>query len=422
MLTITDLEYAIKLDQNDELAKYREEFVIDDPELIYWDGNSLGRLPKKTYDRLKHIIENEWGKDLIRSWNRSWFTLSERVGRKIAKLVHADPEEVVIADSTSINLFKLVFASVKVQPNRKKIVTDDLNFPSDIYILESVIKLLGSDYELKIIASPDGISIPIELVENEIDENTALISLSHAAFKSSYLYPMKKITQIAHDAGAYILWDLSHSVGAVSFSLNSANVDFAVGCTYKYLNGGPGSPAFLYIKKDLQNKIENPISGWFGQKNQFDFEIKFTPDESIKRFLTGTPPILSLAAIENGVDLVLEADVKKLREKSLRQSEYFIQLFDKIFNPLGFRLNSPRDSSLRGSHISIGHDEGYRITQALIQKMNIIPDFREPDNIRFGIAPIYTSFVDILTTVQRLEQIVEKKIYENYSSNKSNVT
>jgi kynureninase len=422
MPNITNLEYAIELDQKDKLADFRNEFVIDDPELIYLDGNSLGRLPKKTKARLKNVIENEWGQDLIRSWNKSWFNLPERVGEKIARLIGADPDEVIIADSTSVNLFKLAFAAVRAQPNRKIIITDNLNFPSDIYILKSILKFFGSEFELKIINSPDGISIPIELIGSEIDDHTALVSLSHTAYKSGFVYPMKEITQLAHNVGAFILWDVSHSVGAVPFSLNEADVDFAVGCTYKYLNSGPGSPAFLYVKKDLQNKLENPISGWFSQRNQFDFDLDFLPDDSIKRFLTGIPPILSLAAIENGVDLILKAEIERLREKSVRQSEYFIELFDVILSPLGFRLNSPRTPTQRGSHISIGHNEGYRINYALIDKMNIIPDFRVPDNIRFGIAPLYTSFVDIYTTIQRLQQIVNKKLYEKYSLERSSVT
>ena len=422
MPKITSSEYAIELDQKDELANFRDEFVIDDPELIYFDGNSLGRLPKKTKTRLENVIEKEWGQDLIRSWNKSWFNLPETVAGKIACLIDADPDEVIIADSTSVNLFKLACAAVKAQSNRKKIITDNLNFPSDIYILESVARLFGPEYELKIVSSPDGISVPLETIKNEIDDNTALLSLSHTTFKSGFVHPMKEVTHLAQNVGAFILFDVSHSVGAVPFSLKSADVDFAVGCTYKYLNGGPGSPAFLYVKKALQNKLENPISGWFGQQNQFEFGMDFTPDDSIKRFLTGTPPILSLAAIENGVDLILKAGIERLREKSVRQSEYFIELFDIILSPLGFRLNSPRKSSQRGSHISLGHDEGYQINQALIEKMNIIPDFRAPDNIRFGIAPLYTSFVDIYTTIQRLDQIVNKKLYEKYSLEKSNVT
>ncbi len=280
----TNLEYAQQLDHQDELALFRNKFVIKNPDTIYLDGNSLGRLPKRTQTRLQNLIDVEWGSDLIRSWNNSWFSLPERIGGKIAKLTGAGQDEVIIADSTSVNLFKLVVAALRFCPNRTKIITDDLNFPSDIYIIAGAAELAGPQYQLKIVNSPDGITAPYDRLADEIDDNTALVCLSHTTFKSGFVYNMAEITEKAHKNGAMVLWDLSHSVGAVPVFLNSCNVDLAVGCCYKYMNSGPGAPAFLYVRKDLQTRLKNPITGWFGQEKQFDFELKYQPHQGIRQF------------------------------------------------------------------------------------------------------------------------------------------
>jgi kynureninase len=247
-----------------------------------------------------------------------------------------------------------------------------------------------------------------------LDQQTAVVTLSYTTFKSGYTYDMAAITEAAHRAGALILWDLSHSAGAMPIDLNAAQVDLAIGCTYKYLNGGPGAPAFLYIRRDLQQRLGNPISGWMGQKDLFRLELAYQPAIGLRGFLTGTPPMLSLSMIEPGVDLLLEAGLDNLRVKSERQSEYLIELWETTLAPLSFTLNSPRDTRQRGSHISLGHSEGLRIDLTLLNDMHVLPDFRAPDNIRLGIAPLYTSFRDIHTTVMRLQQIVTEKLYENY--------
>lgn len=418
----TDAAYADALDARDPLAHFRSRFVISDPDLIYMDGNSLGRLPKDTLAVVKNLLDEQWGTRLIRSWNEGWFTAPERIGAKIAQLIGAQPDEVIVADSTSVNLFKLVVAALRHQQGRTRILTDDLNFPSDLYILQGAIDLLGEQHRLEMLPSPDGIHGPVEALQSRLDNQATLVTLSHTAFKSGYVYDMAKITSAAHDVGAMVLWDLSHSVGAVPVNLNAAQADVAIGCTYKYLNGGPGAPAFLYIRRGLQERLRNPITGWMGQKNLFNFEHRYQPALGLRSFLTGTPPIASLSLIEPGVDILLEAGLDNLRAKSEQQSEYLIALWETILQPLGFTLNSPRDVQQRGSHVSLGHNEGLRIDLTLLNDMKVLPDFRPPDNIRLGITPLYTSFRDIHTTVTRLQKVVAERLYEKYPNEAPIVT
>jgi len=255
-----------------------------------------------------------------------------------------------------------------------------------------------------------------------MDDDTALVTLSHTAFKSSYTYDMAALTALAHQHGARILWDLSHSAGALPVDLNAAQADLAVGCTYKYLNGGPGAPAFLYVRRDWQETLHNPIAGWMGQRRAFDFGLEYEPAPGLARFLSGTPSVLGLTAVEPGVDLLLEAGIDRLRAKSVRQSEYLIGLWAARLEPLGFTLNSPREAARRGSHISLGHSDGWRIAQAYIQEMNVLPDFRRPDNIRLGLTPLYTTFSEIDTAVARLRTVVEEKLYEKYRGEMTAVT
>jgi kynureninase len=420
-MTLT-LSQAQALDAADPLAHFRERFVIDDPDLIYLDGNSLGRLPQGTAERLQHMVRQEWGGRLIRSWNEGWYELPVKVGAKIAQLLGAQADEVIIADSTSVNLFKLALSAVQAQDGRTKIITDDLNFPSDLYILQGVARLAGPEHELVRVKSADGLHGPVEGLAEAVDGQTALVSLTQTAFKSGYIYDLAAITEMAHRAGALVLWDLSHTVGAVPISLNEAGVDLAIGCTYKYLNGGPGSPAFLYVRKDLQERLTNPISGWMGQEKPFDFDLDYRPTTGMRRFLSGTPSVLGLAAIDVGLDLVLEAGIEKIRAKSIQQTSFFIDLYDAFLAPLGFQLNSPRDPNWRGSHIILGHEEGWRIDQALIEEMKVLPDFRRPDNIRFGIAPLYNTFEELYTAVTRLITVVEERLYEKYSRETDTVT
>ena len=415
-------KYAEELDASDPLSRFRKKFFIDDPELIYLDGNSLGRLPLDSITSAKNLVEKEWGVDLIRGWGKGWLNSPEKISEKLAKVIGAQPEEVIIADSTSINLFKLVLSALKFQSSKREIITDDLNFPSDLYVLEAVVKVVEMDHEIKIINSEDGIMGPEKKIISNITDKTALVTLSHTTFKSGYTYDLIKITQAAHQKGALTIFDLSHSVGSMPIHLNKDNVDMAVGCTYKYLNGGPGAPAFIYIRKDLMEKLINHIYGWMGKKDMFDFSLEYDPDPTIRQFLTGTIPGLSTLLIENGVNLILEAGIDNLRQKSIKQTDYLINLWNDELKKIGFSMNSPIETSRRGSHISLGHEEGWRIDQALINDMKVIPDFRTPNLLRLGIAPLYTSYVDIYKAIQRIKEVVEQGIYKKYSKEKLKVT
>lgn len=412
--------YAQEMDEADGLGRFRDEFVIAEPELLYMDGNSLGRLPKRTAALMRSVVEEQWGARLIRSWGEGWFEAPQRVGDKIAKLVGAGAGQVVAADSTSANLYKLVMAALALRPERAGIVTDALNFPSDVYILQGCARTLGGRHRLKVVeGSQEEIE---ERVLGAIDEDTALVTLSLVTFKGGSLYDAERITRRAHAQGALVLWDLSHAAGVVPVHLDAWEVDFAVGCTYKYLNGGPGAPAFLYVNRALQARAVSPIWGWFGEQRPFAFDLDYQPAEGIQRFQLGTPPVLSLLAAEAGVDLLLEAGVEGLREKSVAQTSYLMALFDDRLARLGYRLATPRDAKRRGSQVTLRHAEGYRINRALIEEMGVIPDFREPDHIRLGIAPIYTRYIDIWETVQRMARVVEEERYLKYPTERAAVT
>lgn len=390
--------------------------------LIYLDGNSLGRLPAATRDLLANVIEEQWGSRLIRSWSEGWFELPERLGDKIGRLIGAKPGETIVADSTSVNLFKLATAALRARPGRTRILTDDLQFPSDLYILQGVIDLLGGSHTLEILPSPDGIHGAVDALHEAFDDRVALVCLSHTVYKSAYTYDMAAITAAAHDAGALTLWDLSHAAGSVPVDLHGANADLAVGCCYKYLNGGPGAPAFLYMREDLQERLANPVSGWMGQRNLFAFEPDYKPAEGLRRFLTGTPPVLSMAAIEPGVDLLLEAGMEQLRAKSVAQTDLMVRLWEEQLEPLGYTLKSPRDAAMRGSHIALGHEEGWRINLALRRDMGVLPDFRRPDNIRLGIAPLYNQYSEIADAVEAMRRIVDERLFAAYPSEIAAVT
>jgi kynureninase len=305
-------------------------------------------------------------------------------------------------------------------------VSDVFNFPTDLYILQGIIGDFGNKHELILADSKDKITIDIDDLKAKIDENTALVVLSMVAFKSAFLYDAEEITAWAHQKGALVLWDLSHAAGAVPVELNKINADLAVGCTYKYLNGGPGSPAFLYVRKDFQEKLSSPVQGWFGEENPFEFGLNYRPASGIRKFLTGTPPVISLLAIEPGLDLLIEAGINNLDKKSKELSEYFIFLTSEFLFEFGFEIGSPVDPALRGSHVSIKHTEAYRICQSLIHPKNvelkIIPDFREPDNIRFGFTPLYNTFTEIWKTVERLGIIMKTHEYDLFGSERNPVT
>jgi kynureninase len=419
-------EEAARLDAADRLAAFRKRFIIDDPALIYLDGNSLGRLPVAAADIVSEAVREQWGKRLIESWNDEWIGLPRAMGAKIARIIGAEADEVVMTDSTSVNLFKLASAALGAAGGRKRIVSDEFNFPSDLYILQGVAEAAGEGFVLELARSKDGITIDADDLLSLIDTDTAIVCLTQVAFRSGFMYDIESITKAAHDAGAMVLWDLSHSAGAVPVYLNASDADLAVGCTYKHLNGGPGSPAYLYVKKELQDELLSPIQGWFGAHEPFAFDPDFKPAEGISRFLAGTPPVLSMRAAEPGLDLILEAGIEAIREKSVRLSSYLIGLSRQVLDPSEFSLGSPEDPGIRGSHVSLRHAEAFRICSAMKNpregELKVIPDFREPDNIRLGLAPLYNTFGDVYEAVKRIGRIVEAGEFREHSDERGEVT
>ena len=414
-----------KMDAHDNLANFRTRF-INEENLIYMDGNSLGKLPKEAVEISKQVIEQQWGSRLIRSWNEHWIDLPQKLAAKIAKIVGAQEDEIFVGDSTSLNLYKSLFSVLNLQKGRTEVVTDSLNFPTDYYVLNGILKQHFAEHKLIQAESKDGITTDLQTFKEVISDQNALVTLSHVTYKSGYLYPMKEVNKLAKRKGSIVVWDLSHSAGSVPVNLNENEAEVAVGCTYKYLNGGPGAPAFLYVNREMQSKLKNPIWSWFGHEAPFDFSREFKPHSGIQKFAIGTPHILSLALMEGGLNVHLEAGIENIRRKSEQQSTLFIELFDLHLKPLGYQLASPAATDKRGSHISLAHEEGYRINRALIAPKNdskeIIPDFRPPNFIRIGIAPLYNSFTDIYEVVIRLKEIVLNKEYELYSQKRLTVT
>jgi kynureninase len=413
------------LDAQDDLFQFKECFVNEE-NLIYVDGNSLGKLPKESIEISKKIVEYQWGSRLIRSWNEHWIDLPQKLAAKIAKIVGAHPDEIFVGDSTSLNLYKSLFAVLNLQQGKTEVVTDCLNFPTDYYVLDGILKQHFPKHKVIKVESENEITTDLSALENAVSKENALLTLSHVTYKSWFLYPMKEVNQIADKNGSIVVWDLSHSVGSVPVNLNENKAEIAVGCTYKYLNGGPGAPAFLYVSHDMQAKLNNPIWSWFGHATPFDFSPDFKPHSGIQKFAVGTPHVLSLAIMEGGLNVHIKAGLKAIREKSIKQTELLIQLFDVHLKPLGYELASPRNVKYRGSHISLVHSEGYRINRALIApkgtSKEIIPDFRPPHFIRIGIAPLYNSYEDVYEVVMRLKAIVQNKEFEQYSEERLTVT
>jgi kynureninase len=392
MSTDLDRAAAERLDEADPLAGFRDRFVFADPDLIYLDGNSLGRLPRATAERLQRVVLEEWGGQLIRGWDR-WIDLGLRIGDSIAAgIVGARPGEVAVADSTTVNFYRLAVAALGARPGRTVIVTDRANFPTDRYVLEGLAGQRG--LEIRWI-DPDPVEGPqAGDVEAALDESVALVTLSHVNYRSAAVADMAAISGLARDAGAMTLWDLSHSAGAIAIDLEASGADLAVGCTYKYLNAGPGAPAYLYVRSEHQDRLRTPIQGWFGQRDQFAMGPAFEPAAGIRGWLAGTPPVLSMSAVDEGVRLVSEAGIPAIRAKAAALTEYAVTLLDAWLAPLGFELGSPRDAARRGSHVSIRRHDAERLCVALIER-GVIPDYRAPDSIRIGLSPLTTRFVDV---------------------------
>jgi kynureninase len=394
------LDEARQLDTSDPLAFARERFRLPDG-IIYLDGNSLGALPKNAPAALAETAEHQWGGDLIASWNKhGWIDWPSRIAAKLAPMTGANPSELLIADSTSVSLFKLLAAATRARPGRKIIVAQQANFPTDLYVAQGLARMQGM--ELK--------TVPADQVLDAIDEDTAVVTLSHVDYRSAAIHDMHAINEAAHDAGALVVWDLCHSAGAIEVDLNGAGCDLAVGCGYKYLNGGPGAPAFIYVAARLQDDLENPLQGWMGHAEPFAFVDDYRPSEGILRFLTGTPSILAMAALEAGLDTFDGISMADIAAKSRKLSHLFV---DEVEARCGneVRLASPRDADRRGSHVVFAHPEGYAVVQALIAR-GVIGDFRAPDLMRFGFTPLYNSFEDMVGAAEILSNILQSRDWD----------
>jgi kynureninase len=409
MQTLTR-ETCSALDQIDTLAPLREQFDLP-ANTIYLDGNSLGAMPKRTLSRAQQVIREEWGSELIKSWNKAgWFDLPSRLGNLLAPLIGAGENEVVITDSTSINLFKAIAAALQIQANRadsatrKVIVTERSNFPTDIYMAEGITRWLDRGYRIHLVDSPDELNAAI-------NQETALVMLTHVNYRSGYLLDMSAITAHAQAQGALCLWDLAHSAGAVEVDLHKANADFAVGCCYKYLNGGPGAPAFIWVPQRHQAEFHHPLTGWWGHAAPFAMQTTFQATPGIRRALCGTQAIVSLAMIEPGLEIFAQTSMSAIRQKSLALTDLFIQLIESrcAHHPLG--LVTPRAHAQRGSQASFTHPHAYAVMQALIEN-GVIGDYREPAIMRFGFTPLYTRFVDVWDAVEILREILDKETYD----------
>ena len=398
---------ATELDAQDPLAGFRHRFVHNssEPELIYLDGNSLGRQPLAVADVVARVVDREWGDRLIRGWNEGWLEIADGVGDLIGEVLGARPGEVTLAENTSVCLYKAVVAALRERSPRQKVLTDDANFPSDIQILRSACRSAGSGQRVEVVET-SATTDPTGALLDAIDESTAVVSLSHVAYRSGWRWDLKAVNRAARQAGALVVWDFSHSVGAIPIHVAAEGVDIAVGCTYKYLNGGPGAPAFIYVSSQ-QKGLSNPISGWFGSQKPFDFDHQSPPAKGIQRFLTGTPHVVSAALVQPGIELLLEAGMPRVYEKSVMLTERFIDLCDKKLAKFGFEIVTPLDSESRGSHVAVSHPEAQAVCLALLNEQSVIPDFRPPDLLRFGFAPLYISFADVDSTVKRIVDVVE---------------
>jgi kynureninase len=390
---MTSAGTAAELDRADPLRDFRARFATTPRGLVYLDGNSLGRLPRETPRRLAEVVQRGWGERLIRGWSEGWLELPRRLGDLIgAELLGAGPGQTAVTDSTTVCLYKLASAAIAARPGRRELITDRDNFPTDRYVLES----LAGKHDLTIRwIEADALTGPSpQDVAALAGPDTALVALSHIAYRSAFVLDMPAITAVAHDAGALVLWDLCHSAGAHPVALDEAGADLAVGCTYKYLNGGPGAPAFLYVRSEQQASLRQPIWGWLGRNDPFEMAPGYEPAPGIAGMLSGTPPVLALTAVQVGAELVIEAGIDAIRAKAIALTEYAISLVDGWLQPLGFSLGSPRDRARRGAHVALVHPQARELARRLIDD-DVIVDFRAPDVIRIGLSPLTTSFGDV---------------------------
>jgi kynureninase len=395
---------AAERDDADPLAAFRDEFLIPDDAIVYMDGNSLGRPPRAVADALAAVVQAGWGERLIRSWTEGWMDVALELGDRIGALLGAAAGQLAVADSTTVCFYKAASAALDARPGRSEILTDPGNFPTDRYVLESLAAQRG--LALRWLEPADPTCGPsAEEVAGLVGEQTALVTFTHVDYRSAAILDMPAITEVAHAAGALTIWDLSHSVGAVPVALDAAGADLAVGCTYKYLCGGPGSPAFIYVRSELQKTLRQPVWGWLGRRDPFQMDPGYEPTEGIRAFLSGTPPILALHALAPGLELVTRAGVERIRAKGIALTELAIALADDWLAGYGVEVASPRDATIRGAHVALAHRDAAALCRALIER-GVLVDYRAPDVIRMGLSPLTTRFVEVWDGVNALREVL----------------
>ncbi len=424
-MKVTDREYALELDQNDPLAGYRSKFVITDPNLCYLDGNSLGRLPHATVKAVSDFLSQEWGNEVVTGWSH-WIDEAQVAGDLLGRAVlGAGPGQVLVCDTTSVNFYQLCVAAIKARPGRKTIITDAANFPTDRYILKGIAEQFGLN--LIIIDNEDpAISenerITAELLEKYMTEDVAMVTFEVIQYRSGARTDIQSVTDLARSYGALVVWDASHAAGAIELNFDACGVDLAVGCTYKYGNSGPGSPAWLYVNKKIQRELQVPILGWFGNEDQFGMGPDFVKAEGIRGFQIASPSIIGIRGVQVAFAMIEEAGIDVIASKAAIGTQMMIDLYDEWLAPLGYTLLTSRNPKERGGHISIGHPDAARICVALRKFANVIPDYRTPNAIRLAIAPLPTSYVEVWDGFQRIRDLTQSRQYEKVEGSDSRVT
>ncbi|MEY4994506.1 MAG: hypothetical protein RLZ65_355 [Actinomycetota bacterium] len=428
----TQRSYAQSLDANDPLAAFKAEFFITDPDLCYLDGNSLGRLPKKTIEQVNHFLTQEWGTELVDGWSH-WIDQAQPAGDLLARsALGAGPGQTLVCDTTSVNFYQLCLAAITARPGRKTIIIDSANFPTDRYILEGIAKAHSMNLvtlDTDGMGGPGAVSInsvdelvtPEEL-EKYLSEDVALITLQAINYRSGARQPMKQINALAKKYGALVVWDCSHAVGSIELEFEKNDVQLAVGCTYKYGNSGPGSPAWLFVSKEIQTQLRVPIQGWFAQEKQFEMGPFFEPANTIRRYQIASPSIIGIRGVEVAFEMITRAGIDKIAAKAAIGTDLMIALHDAWLKPLGFELGTPRDSGMRGGHIIIKHQDAKLIAFALRKLSNVIPDYREPGSIRLAISPLATSYEEVYEGFARLRELVSSEQYKSVSMDGNRVT
>lgn len=392
-----DIKDCIEMDRRDILSSRREDFHLN-PDVLYFNGNSLGAPPRAARQRALQVIDEEWGTGLSRSWNAAgWIRLPQRLGKKIAALTGAQSDEVICADNTSIAIYKALAMALQLNPGRSRVLVDAKNFPTDNYILQGLVALLGNSHEI--------VYAEIQDFPAHIDDSIGIVFFSHVDYKTARINDVPELTRLAHDAGAIVVCDLCHSAGVMEVALDNWQVDLAVGCTYKYLHGGPGSPAFTFVAKRLHDRVRQPITGWWGHAEPFLFEMKYRPAAGLDQTLTGTQHILSMAVAEAGIDSILKSDISLIREKSKALTTLYMHLMSQRCGDFAFTTVSPAESGIRGSHVSYEHENAYEIVKCLLEN-GLVADYREPHLFRMGFSPLTTRFVDVWNSVSLIEDVM----------------